>query len=169
MRLTKRQALVLLRCADSLGEAPTNVAQDDMDDVALALEAFLTDEDAAESDPDDDDHLDEAEAQEDDLDQGEEGDEPEADLSVAASALHALPACKPGSSTLEFENTSAEGLVVLLDGDLDASGITHLTRFADTLQVLDADGDWTGYKDIKRFPKGWAQALPLGKTAKVTA
>ena len=55
--------------------------------------------------------------------------------------------------------------LVLVDSYAEG-GVTHIRRKGKELHVRDTDGTWSIF-DVDRFPKGWADVLPVNMLVEV--
>ncbi len=163
----------------------TDDEEDEEDDEAG--EDSSEEEDDEEPDESEDDKGNEAD------DEGEETDECSveaeaelgADIYVRGNNLHDLKVAKgkvisssvgepDNEVTLEFENTEGVGIDVcdnvcdlLVNGD-PIGPITHVRRTGTELHVADNNSGRTWHRFyVARFPKGWADELPLDNLAEV--
>lgn len=140
-------------------------------------------EDSSEEDEEDDEESgeDEESSEEDDDDDPEEEDL-NADIYVLGSDLHGLKVAKgkiisssagdpDDEVTLEFENTEDDEANVcdlLVDGQ-PLGPITHVRRKGKELHVAESNAGsraWHRF-EVTKFPKGWADVLPLDQLAEV--
>jgi len=128
-------------------------------------------EDSDEEDEEDDESEDDGEEDEDSEDD-EESEDPEADDTVSADDLHDLTAVRVTDEddkdlTIEFESR-ADGEADLIEQNGDAhERVRFVKRFAKELHVGHGDDlEWKVYT-VKKFPKGWAQVLPVGELCEV--
>lgn len=133
-------------------------------------------EDSSEEDEEDDEESgeDEESSEEDDGDDSEDEEELDVDSYAGGDDLHALKAAKLTNGSLEFEyvtgddHSEKDHVDLVVDGYTELEDITHLKRKGKELHVRDCEGGWSIY-DVERFPKGWADVLPLDELVEVEA
>lgn len=153
-------------CADE-GEADDDEGDEDLDE---------EEEDSSEEDEEDDEESDEDEesSEEDDGDDSEDEEEDlEPDCYVRGDELHELKAAplaaEEGGVEFELTDDGDEAEVnLVIAGYTEVEGITHIRRKGKELHVRDGYGNWSEF-EVTKFPKGWADALPLDELAEVEA
>lgn len=157
-------------CDHSDGDDDEEEQEDDEAD-----EDSSEEEDDEESDEQEDDEGDEADDEGEEADGEGDDEELDPDSYALGADLHDLKVAKAtiiSSSvgdpddevTLEFENTDGEDVNVcdlLVNGDA-IGPITHVRRKGTELHVAENNGGRAWHRfHVSRFPKGWADALPL--------
>lgn len=145
-------------------------------DDAEAEDEYEDEEDSSEEgDEEDDEDEDEGkESSEEDDDDDSEDEEDSADITVYGDELHALKACTTSDGALEFEHVIDEDgeeedqVDLLLDGAVYVEKVVRIRRKGKELYVYDDEGSSHQF-DVSKFPKGWADLLPIGDLAEVEA
>lgn len=175
MKINKDQALELSKILHiHLGEgllfngSEKSKHRQILEDLQLRLEGFLLGDQDDQDEEDDCCESDDEDDEADDEEGTEDEQELEPDSSASGQELHNLKAVKSQGVALEFEGIDEDegSRVYVLVDSYPEHIATHIRRLSKSISIRDEFDTWRTY-NVSRFPKGWADLLPLGELVEV--